>query len=805
MRLSAGAAIVRAPFAKMKASARAGRNGIPALLAFVCGGIAVQTLPELPSPMLLTGLAVAAPILFLCRRSLACALLLGFAWASAFALLRLHDELPRNLEGRDIIVEGTIASLPEPNERGVRFEFDVGRIVSPEGGRAPGHLRLTWYDTDRTLRAGEHWRLTVRLKRPHGMLNPGGMDYELWLFSRNIRALGYVRESPGNALLRPANPWLPGAWRQTLSDRIHAALADSPFDGVIQALVMGAEDAITPSQWEVLRRTGTAHLIAISGSHISLVALLAYGIAAGAAALLQVMRWPPPALAASTAVAAAAGYSALTGFAIPTRRALIMIAIAMGGIVAQRHLRPAHTLALALAAVVLLDPLSVTSPGFWLSFLAVGFILYLLTGRLHRAGLVRGLAWTNWATSLGLAPVLLFFFGQVSLASPLANLFAVPVLGLAITPLALFGALVLLVWPAVGKVLMGFTETLVAWTWKALEWLSALSWAQWQHAAPPFPTALLAALGAAVLMIPRGIPGRWLGLFLLLPAATHAPARPPEGGYRLTVLDVGQALASVVETHAHTLVFDTGARLSDSFDMGTAVLEPYLRSRGISAVDTLVVSHGDNDHIGGAAALLQRFPVAAALSSVPDKLSHPGAKTCQAGQSWKWDGVRFEMLWPPVPGGVEGIGAAGKDNDTSCVLKISAAQGSALLTGDIERGAESGLVTRYGAGLASTVLVAPHHGSKTSSSPEFLSEVRPSTVLVSAGYRNRWGFPSPQVMERYRRFGIRVFDTASGGALTVLPGADGSGPELIPYRLSHRRYWHDTAPRTESPAGAAPR
>ncbi|WP_367025957.1 DNA internalization-related competence protein ComEC/Rec2 [Methylococcus sp. ANG] len=790
----------------MKASARAGRNGIPALLAFVCGGIAVQTLPELPSPMLLTGLAVAAPILFLCRRSLACALLLGFAWASAFALLRLHDELPRNLEGRDIIVEGTIASLPEPNERGVRFEFDVGRIVSPEGGRAPGHLRLTWYDTDRTLRAGEHWRLTVRLKRPHGMLNPGGMDYELWLFSRNIRALGYVRESPGNALLRPANPWLPGAWRQTLSDRIHAALADSPFDGVIQALVMGAEDAITPSQWEVLRRTGTAHLIAISGSHISLVALLAYGIAAGAAALLQVMRWPPPALAASTAVAAAAGYSALTGFAIPTRRALIMIAIAMGGIIAQRHLRPVHTLTWALAAVVLLDPLAVTSPGFWLSFLAVGFILYLLTCRLHRAGFVRGLAWTNWATSLGLAPVLLFFFGQISLISPLANLFAVPVLGLAITPLALFGALVLLVWPAAGIVLMGFTETLVAWTWKALEWLSALPWAQWQHAAPPLPMALLAAFGAAVLMIPRGIPGRWLGLFLLLPAATYAPGPPPEGSYRLTVLDVGQALASVVETHAHTLVFDTGARLSDSFDMGTAVLEPYLRARGISAIDTLVVSHGDNDHIGGAAALLQRFPVAAALSSVPDKLSHPAAKSCRAGQSWEWDGVRFEMLWPPTPEGAEGEGTtADDDNDTSCVLKISATQGGALLTGDIERSAESGLVTRYAAALASTVLVAPHHGSKTSSTPEFLSEVRPSTVLVSAGYRNRWGFPSPQVMERYRRLGIRVFDTASGGALTVRPGADGAGPELIPYRLSHRRYWHDTAPRTESPAGAAPR
>ncbi|WP_232470577.1 MULTISPECIES: DNA internalization-related competence protein ComEC/Rec2 [Methylococcus] len=769
----------------------AGGGGMAALLGFVSGVIAVQTLPDLPSPGLLAGFAIAAAILFFYRRFLGCALLLGFVWASAFALLRLHDDLPRELEGRDIRVEGTVASLPEPNERGMRFEFDVDRIVGPAEYRVPEHLRLTWYDPGHTVRAGEHWRLTIRLKRPHGMLNPGGMDYELWLFSRNIRALGYVRESAGNVLLKPANPWLPGAWRQALSDRIHAALAGSPFDGVIRALVMGAEDAITPPQWEVLRRTGTAHLIAISGSHISLIALLAYGVTARATALLHVMRWPPPALAARAAITAAAAYSALTGFAIPTRRALLMIAITMGGVIAQRHLRPAHTLALALAAVVLLDPLSVTSPGFWLSFLAVGCILYLLTGRLHRANLVQGLAWTNWATSLGLAPVLLFFFGQISLVSPLANLFAVPVLGLAITPLALFSALMLLVWPAAGTVLMELTETLVAWTWKVLEWLSAPSWAQWQHAAPPFPIALLAAFGATVLMIPRGIPGRWLGLFLLLPAATQAPPPPPEGSYRLTVLDVGQALASVVETHAHTLVFDTGARLSDSFDMGTAVLGPYLRSRGISAIDTLVVSHGDNDHIGGAAALLQHFPVAAALSSVPDKLSHPDARPCQAGQSWQWDGVRFEMLWPPAAEG-------GTGNDASCVLKITANQGSALLTGDIERGAEAGLVTRIGAALASAVLVAPHHGSKTSSSPEFLSEVRPSAVLVSAGYRNRWGFPSPQVMERYRRFGIRVFDTASGGALTVLPAADGSGPEIVPYRLSHRRYWHDAAPSSLS-------
>ncbi|WP_228719930.1 DNA internalization-related competence protein ComEC/Rec2 [Methylococcus geothermalis] len=781
----------------MNASAGSGRTGVSALLAFVCGVIAVQTLAGLPSPILLAGLAITALALLLRRRILPCAFLLGFVWASAFASVRLHDELPRDLEGRDITLEGTVASLPEPNERGVRFEFDVGRIIGPEGARVPGHLRLTWYDTGRTVRAGERWRLGVRLKRPHGMLNPGGMDYELWLFSRNIRALGYVRESPGNVLLNPANPWLPGAWRQQLSDRIHATLAESPFDGVIRALVMGAEDAITPGQWEVLRRTGTAHLIAISGSHISLIALLAYSFAARLAALLQVMRWPPPAVAAVAAVAAAAAYSALTGFAIPTQRALIMIAIAVGGIIAQRHLRPAHTLALALAAVVLIDPPAVTSPGFWLSFLAVAFILYLLTGRLHRPGLLRELAWTNWATSLGLAPVLLFFFGQISLVSPLANLFAVPVLGLAITPLALFSALMLLIWAEAGAILMEFTERLVAWAWQALEWLSGLSWAQWQHAAPPPPMALLAALGAAVLMIPRGIPGRWLGLFLLLPAAAHTPDPPPEGRYRLTLLDVGQALASVVETHAHTLVFDTGARLSDSFDMGAAVVEPYLRSRGISAIDTLVVSHGDNDHIGGAATLLRRFPVTAALSSVPDKLAHPGAKACRAGQSWEWDGVQFEMLWPDGP--------ADNDNDASCVLRVSGLQGSALLTGDIERGAESSLVARYGAALASTVLVAPHHGSKTSSSPEFLGEAHPALALVSAGYRNRWGFPSPQVVERYRRLGIPLLDTASGGALIVQSSDSGGDPEVQPYRWSYRRYWHDATPTKESPAGEGSR
>ena len=545
---------------------------------------------------------------------------------------------------------------------------------------------------------------------------------------------------------------------------------------------MGEQDDITRPQWEVLRRTGTAHLIAISGSHIGLIAGFIFVVTLKATARLGIMRWAPPAIAAWAGLLAALLYSALADFAIPTQRSMIMIAVAMGGIVCQRHLHASHVLALALVAVLLWDPLAVVAPGFWLSFGAVAMIGYTVAGRVENLGAGRLLWRINWITAIGLAPLLLLFFGQVSLISPIANLLAVPILGTVLIPLCLTGTLLLTVIPSLGQSLLALAEFIMQAAWRALEALSVLPYAQWTHAEPPVWCILLALLGVIWMLAPRGIPGRWLGLVMLLPALLYAPERLPPGGFRLTLLAVGQGLAAVVENRHRTLAFDAGAKLSRHFDMGNAVVEPYLRHRGLGRIDVLVISHGDNDHSGGARSLLQVFPVRHLLTSVPDLFRDDAAMSCQAGQGWRWDGVDFQMLGP--------VAASTRDNDNSCVLRVRGEGGSVLLTGDIEADAENRLVTRYGSALRSDVLVVPHHGSKTSSTPALLAAVRPRWGLVPAGYLNRFGFPHREVLERYRAFGIAVMNVAEAGTLTVEPGAPGnriSPPQA--FREGYRRYW----------------
>jgi competence protein ComEC len=747
-------------------------------LAVAAGALAAQQFHALPPPPAIWIAAAASAMLWLARLKLPAAFVFGLAWALGLAAWRWHEALPADLERRDLLVEGAVLDVPEAVERGIRFGFRPEAVLSPPGAALPSRIRLSWPQSPPPVKAGQRWRLHVRLKRPHGFFNPGGMDYELWLFSQGIRAAGYVRESADNRLLAEAPALSLAAWRQALFDRLTQALAGRDMAGVVAALAMGEESAITGGQWEVFRRTGTAHLVAISGSHISLVAGLVYWLAHRACAGLGLMRLPPSSVAAVLACLAAWLYAALSGFAVPAQRALAMICVASLGLAAQRNVRPAPTLSLALLAVVLYDPLAVLSAGFWLSYGAVALILLAVAGRLGRPGWWRE-SWTvNWATCLGLAPLLLFFFQQVSLVSPLANLLAVPAVGVALTPLCLAGALLLGVHPPSGEAVLRLAETLLEYVWIALQWLSGLPWAQWSHPSPPAWALPFALAGAALLLAPKGIPARWLGLVLLLPAMTLAPRPPAAGQFRLTLLDVGQGLAATVQTHGHVLVFDAGPSFGKTFDTGAAVVEPFLRRQGVDALDMLVVSHGDNDHIGGAASLLKRFPVAQALSSVPARLPEAHAAECLAGQSWEWDGVRFDMLSP--------LDAAGGENDRSCVLRVSAAAGSALLTGDIEQAAERRLAERYGAALKADILIAPHHGSKTSSSPGFLDLVRPACVLVPSGYLNRYGFPHPDVLRRYQAAGAQVYNTASAGAVSVEPGA--SPPSA--YRDTDGKYWN---------------
>ncbi|CAL1241504.1 DNA internalization-related competence protein ComEC/Rec2 [Candidatus Methylocalor cossyra] len=760
-------------------------SAAPALVrvaaGFVTGVSLVEQLPALPSPGLGGGLLLWFVLCPWRRWPGWTALVVGLGWALAYGSWRLSGVLPAAAARQTAQVEGRVVSLPDTMERGVRFDFTVERVLEPAGLVLPDRLRLSWYDPPAAApKAGQRWRLRVSLRRPHGTLNPGGFDYEGWLFAQGIGAVGYVRESAANARLAEGVGVSLPAWRQRLYDGLARVLEGSPYAGLIEALTLGADGNITAAQWEVLRRTGTAHLIAISGSHIGLVAAVAFFVTQKLAATLGVLRCSPPSLAAGAGVLAALSYAALADFAIPTQRALIMVGIAMGAVWLRRALAFSQVLALALVAVVAYDPLAVLAPGLWLSFAAVALIGLAVAGRVEPPRGWRALVAINWVTALGLAPLLLLLFGQIPLIAPVANLLAVPVLGTLLVPLCLAGALLLPLAPGLGGGLLQGAEAILSWIWPLLERLSAVPWAQWSRAEPPPWTFPPAVLGAVLMLAPRGIPGRWLGLVLLLPALAAGVPRPAPGQFRLALLDVGQGLAAVLETHHRTLVFDTGARLGPNFDMGGAVVGPYLRQRGIRDIDLLIISHGDSDHSGGARTLAAQFPVALALTSAPEQLPDLMAAPCRAGQEWTWDGVRFAMLGPT--GGLE------KENDASCVLRVEGRNGSALLTGDIERASEERLVARYGAGLGSAVLVVPHHGSNSSSTRAFLAAVRPSLALIPAGPLNRFGFPHPQVLERYRAIGAQVLSTAESGAILVTVG---DGPlRWEAYRVTHRRYWN---------------
>ncbi|MGI9211906.1 MAG: DNA internalization-related competence protein ComEC/Rec2 [Methylococcaceae bacterium] len=771
---------------------------IPACLGFLSGTVAVQQAPALlPWPVQLLGWAglLAVCVLIFHHRHVRVQwptiawplryimwLVAGSLWAMAYAGLRLDHSLPSSEQRYDAQVEGEVISIPEAMDRGTRFEYLIHHYLASSAPLPPRRLRLSWYNSPKTLKAGEVWQLRVRIRTPHGSLNPGSMDYEGWLYTEGMDAVGYVVESTDNLRLTPGSALTMATWRQALHDRLTRVLASSPYSGVIEALVMGIESGITQPQWEILRRTGTTHLIAISGSHIGLIAGLVFFLSRWLAMCLGLRVFPPHQLAALCGILTAWGYTALADFAIPTRRALVMVAVVMGSLLLKRHLSPVHTLALAGWAVAWHDPTVGLSPGFWLSFAAVGLIFYGMTGRLAVPSGVRAMLQVNGLTALGLAPLLLLFFQQVSLISPLANALAIPVLGVLLVPVCLAGAVLLPVNEWLGTAVLHGAEFILSWFWPLLEWLSNVPLAQWNRPASTWPELLLALAGVLLLLAPRGMPARSLGLVLCLPLVVNRPEPLAEGDFRLSVLDVGQGLSAVVETHSHVLVFDTGARFSRSFDMGRAVVEPYLRYRGWDGVDVLMISHGDNDHIGGADSLLRQFSVGSVYSSVPERLQ-PKAQSCQAGQAWDWDGIHLEVLAP--------IQSLMRENDNSCVLKVRGHQGCALLTGDIEARGEAELVRRYGRDLACDVLVVPHHGSKTSSTADFLDTVKPACALIPNGHLNRYGFPHATVVERYKTRHIPLYATASLGALTVQPQT--STPCAVgSYRLDHRRYWNNT-------------
>ncbi|MEN3274644.1 MAG: competence protein ComEC [Massilia sp.] len=775
-----------------------------AILGFVAGTAVLQTSAALPDAWRIAACALAALVLLLVsRKPLSAApagALLGFCWAALLAHAALSHQLDKADEGRDIELVGTVATLPHDFGQGVRFHLKVETVLAP-ATRVPPKLALSWYrgvaDT-LTIKPGERWRLRVRLQRPHGNANPHGFDYEAWLLGQGVRATGYVRAAPGN---RRLDDFVPGIGhvvergRAALRERIHTALEGQPYAGVIVALVVGDQRGIGQSDWDVFNRTGVSHLVAISGLHITMIAGLCAWVASALWRRSLFTSYELPLVLPAQKVAALAGaaaallYVLLAGFGVPAQRTLYMLAVVAAALWTGRLASVSHILCLALGLVLLLDPWAVLWPGFWLSFCAVAVILYAGLGRgTPHTGLRGALvlaARTQYAVTLGLVPLTLLLFSQVSLVGPLANAVAIPVVSFVVTPLALAGSLL----PApLAQPVLWTAHFAIQSLVGLLGWLAALPLAVWSVPAPPPWLFALAVAGTAWMLAPRGWPHRWAGAAAWLPLFALQPTQPAPGTFAVTAFDVGQGMALLVETHGHRLLVDAGPQYAPGQNGGTRVILPYLRARGIGRLDGMIVTHSDLDHAGGARTLLEALEVGWVASSLgPGHAVVRAAgrhRRCEAGQRWEWDGVAFEMVQPSRASyDLPGL----KPNARSCVLRVSNGSRAILLAADIEAAQEAQLVSYAPQLLRADVLLVPHHGSGTSSTPAFLAAVRPAIGVFQVGHRNRYRHPKREVYERYGALGIRRLRTDESGAISFAFGGDIA---VRTQRSEQPRYWH---------------
>ena len=743
----------------------------------------------------------------------------GLLWASLLAMHALKDELPKEREGQDIRLIGTVSSLPNRVENGVRFNFAVEHAFDGDAEIAdiPPKLALSWHGNYGhvptqivtvmpTVNPGERWQLTVRLKRPHGNANPYGFDYEAWLLEQGLRATGYVRPdaklahknyridafvmSPGN-LVERARAWL--------RDRILAAVPGKPYAGVLAALVVGDQRAIGQSDWDIFRRTGISHLISISGLHITMIAGMAAALMGGLWRRSFFTRFSLPLMlpvqkaAALTGASVALLYVLLAGFGVPAQRTLYMLSVVAIALWFGRITRVSHVLCAALGVVLLLDPWAVLWPGFWLSFGAVSVILFVSVGRTSAGRVQRALPWgavienagrTQYAVTLGLVPLTLLLFGQVSIIGPVANAIAIPLISLVVTPMALIGSVL----PApLSDWFLWLAHYFIEWLVALLRWMSTADFAVWSAPTPSIWIFALSLIGTLWMLAPRGWPVRWLGLVCWLPLILNAPTHPMEGNAWVTAFDVGQGSALLVETKNHRMLYDTGPVYSPESNGGSRVILPYLKGRGINALDMMVVTHNDNDHSGGALSILKTTLVGEVLSSLAlDTAIVQAARShrrCEAGQQWQWDGVGFEMMHPTAE---IYENPKSKSNALSCVLKVSAGKQSILLTGDIGRPQEKLMIETMAERLRSTVMLVPHHGGATSSTRVFLETVKPEIALFQVGYRNPYKHPRADVYARYGSLGIERIRTDESGAITLRIGET---LQVETFRRNQARYW----------------
>jgi competence protein ComEC len=731
--------------------------------------------------------------------------LVSFSYVLMSATSVIEARLKSEFVAKDIIVEGVIANIPQHQQDRWRFYLDVSmaKVIDKNNTtlqeiNLKGKLKLSWYHRKKSIQpvlfAGQTWRVRVRLKQPNSFMNYGGFDYEKWLFSNRVNATGYVRQSTQNRLLE-ASPWYSLHYqRQKLSNKIKQLLNDEPTSdnmasAIIMALAVASRDDISEQQWALFRQTGTSHLIAISGLHIGIVAGLGYFLIAVIWWLLPFLyqKIPVRIAGAFLAISLATVYALLAGFTLPTQRSLIMVIGIVIALIQRQQLKTFNIVSIALILILLLDPFALMSASFWLSFGAVILILFYVNRqqRMPRFSFFR----LQLMLSLGMFPLTIFFFGSAALISPIANLIAIPWVALIIVPLILLAMVLLYIVPFLSAYLFQFVSFNIDYLLHLLAWLDALPFTVIEFHSLSTPLILVMMLGLSFLFLPKGFPAKWLGVLLLIPLFLEPlPTIQQQGAFKYTLLDVGQGLASVIETKHHVLIYDVGAKIGKGFDMGELVVLPFLQAKGIQKIDKMVISHKDIDHRGGATALLKAIKVDEVISSNTQFLTKVKINRCLAGQKWQWDEVTFEFIHPESDAYFSGMKIS--TNNQSCVLRVSNQYHSLLLTGDIEKKVEVSLLKMKSKQLKTEVLLMPHHGSATSSTQAFIDAVKPTLVLNSSGYYNKFKHPAEKVVQRYQHSKIPIYDTVTKGEITLLFPADNKPLILSSYREKNLRFWH---------------
>lgn len=781
----------------------------------------------------------------------------GLSWAGVLAHFRLGEQLASNLVGQERELSGVIISLPTRSPQGWHFQFQLDAIksvenellaspqVSQSSQTIPHKLAVSWFDHPNNpsefanLQPGQRWRFTLKLKPVHGNANPYGFDYEAWMLEQGLQTSASVRiseESRGSAQARLVDDFV---WslnnmversRSALRERLHKALlanGNTPYAGVLIALVIGDQSEISQSNWTIFNRTGIGHLVSISGLHITMIA----GMFAACIGFLWrrsfyfgrdwPLYMPVRKVMVLSAALAALVYVALAGFGVPAQRTLYMLSVVALAVWTGRTGQASQILCMALWLVLLIDPWAVLWSGFWLSFAAVGLLLYvsdsvpntpqqsilkstqiltqeesanamkpastgvteLILGKWKQQLLSAARA--QYAITLGLVPLTLFLFSQISLISPIANAIAIPLISFVVTPLALLGSLLPL---SIAELVLGLAHAAMVSLVELLQYLSASRLAVWSAPQPSWWMLMLAMLGLIWVMAPRAWPVRLLGVFCCLPMLANPVTAPQTKQFQVIAFDVGQGTSLLIETAHHRLLYDSGPGQSEDSNSGLRVILPYLQGRGIHHLDEMVISHADSDHSGGAISLMKSISIDRVRSSLNDEHEivkfSPFHQRCIAGQSWDWDGVHFEFLHP-VP--VIYTSDKWKTNARSCTLKISNGQNSLLLAGDIEAVQEDELVNSIPEQLHASVLLVPHHGSGTSSTPHFVRAVSPHYALYQLGYLNRYHHPKPEVWQRYLDFGVIPLRTDISGAITLQFGEQ---IQVEHFRQTHPRYWY---------------